>query len=276
MTKTIPYLIIMLSISIFLSCKDSDVAEVPPPISKQSSKDYLLAEKLFCEVGKIIEEGMYANGEFWKGVTYYLKNSNPLNADTLNIDFGSSTVLNGSIYKGEIEIIFTGKYTDSGTVIISSFPQNNPFHINNHQVLGDRKVTNLGENSSGNIELLIEIINGEIKAPIPGGSINWQTTRIREWVSGSNTPNLTDDKYLISGNGSGVDMSNNIFNTTISQPILLDLHCMSSESQCLTTSGQVNIIPEGLSTRVINYGDSICDCNFIVTIDENNYPIYLD
>ena len=274
MTKTsIPFIILILLL--FFSCKDNDIAEIPPSISTQSSQDYLLAEKMFCEVGRIIEEGMNVN-DIFKGVTYYLQNSNPLNSDTLNIDFGTSTILNGNIYKGEIENIFTGKYSDSGTVIISTFPQNNPFHINNYQVLGVRKVTNLGENTEGYVELLIEIIDGEIKAPTPGGVVNWEASRNREWINGINTPELTDDKYLIYGQGSGIDMTNNIFDITISQPILLDYECMLNGTECFLISGKADVVPEGLSQQVINYGDSICDCNFIITIEGNNYPIYLD
>ena len=267
--------LIILSLLIFFSCKDNDVAKIPPAISKQSSQDYLLAEKMFCEVGRIIEEGMNVNDVF-KGVIYYLQNSNPINPDTLNIDFGISTILNGNDYKGEIEIIFTGNYSDSGTVITSTFPQNNPFHINNYQILGNRKVTNLGENTEGYIEFLIEIIDGEIKAPTPGGVINWDATRTRKWIYGFNTPELTDDKYLIYGNSIGIDMTNNIFDVTNSQPILLDYECILNGAECFLISGEANVAPEGLSEQVINYGDSICNCNFIVTIEGNNYPIYLD
>ena len=113
--------LIILSLFMFFSCKDDNVAKIPPAISKQSSQDYLLAEKMFCEVGRIIEEGMNVNDVF-KNVTYYMQNSNSLNPDTLNIDFGISTILNGNDCKGEIEIIFAGNYSDSGTVITSTFP----------------------------------------------------------------------------------------------------------------------------------------------------------
>ena len=43
-------------------------------------------------------------------------------------------------------------------------------------------------------------------------------------------------------------------------------------SECLIKSGAVRISPDGYTDRIINYGDSLCDCNLILTIDNQEFP----
>ena len=54
-----------------------------------------------------------------------------------------------------------------------------------------------------------------------------------------------------------------------------DLSCLSSNS-CIITSGEAELIPNGFSTRIINYGDSICDCNYSVTLNGTEYFVVVN
>ena len=93
----------------------------------------------------------------------------------------------------------------------------------------------------------------------------------KEWADGSSTPfGILDDKYSITGHASGNGVNGNSFTMSITEPLHVDLGCLPS---CIIKSGEATISPSGYSDRIINYGDSICDCNIDVTINGTTYPI---
>ena len=105
------------------------------------------------------------------------------------------------------------------------------------------------------------------------GIINWQSSRTREWIAGENTYlDLTDDLYKITGTSSGNAVNGNDFTTNIIDPLYVDLGCIYS---CVTTSGTVQVSPNSYRDRIINYGDSICDCEVDVIIEGTTYPILI-
>lgn len=266
--RKITFILISFIIISYSCKKETDETIVP-----RASEDHLKAESIFNEIGSIVEDGLLSNNLHKSCPTYTLQNNDSLNADTLTIDFGSSNCLAyGKLRKGKIYVVFSGKYSDPGTVITTTFDN---YHVNENNIMGIREVTNNGINSQGNIEFIIEVINASITLANNQGTINWESTRTREWIEGSSTLSLLDDKYLISGDANGTGRNGTSFNTTISTPLLANLNCLLLQNKCLLTSGQIDIIPNGLSTRTINYGDSVCDCNFTVTINGNIYPIYL-
>ena len=62
--------------------------------------------------------------------------------------------------------------------------------------------------------------------------------------------------------------------------IALVSFCFSANAQFGASfgygSGKAKISPNGYADRIINYGDSICDCNFDVTINGTTYPIVVN
>jgi hypothetical protein len=138
-------------------------------------------------------------------------------------------------------------------------------------------VTNNGVNESGNMTFSIEVKNAKI-IESGGKTINWESMRNKEWISGYNTfVNHDDDKYLISGSSSGNNTSGQEFEVNITKDLLVDLSCLEDHSNsCVITSGEAELIPNGFSTRIINYGDSICDCNYSVTLNGTEYFLVVD
>ena len=82
-----------------------------------------------------------------------------------------------------------------------------------------------------------------------------------------------DDIYKISGTASGNAANGNYFNVLINKALEIHLDCYSS---CLVKSGTAKISPNGYPDRIINYGNSICDCNFDISINGINYPILIN
>jgi len=254
------------------SCKDTDVLNPNDLKSTQASQDHLIAESIFNDIGHVVKEALHNEGESKSYPNYTLINSNPSDVDTLIIDFGNTNCLhNGKLRKGIINVTFTGKYSDYLSVITTTFDN---YYVNNSLVQGERILTNQGETDtiSGRIRFKIDINNASIMTP--DGLINWQSNVTQEWVSGQETySDITDDRYIIRGSGSGNNVNGNPFQFTIIDTLNLDFNCLP---YCKIKSGTTKISPDNYTDRIINYGDSICDCNVNVLIDEHTHLIVVD
>ena len=257
---------------VLYGCKDEDVINNPDLVSTQASRDHLMSEKIFNDIGRVVEDGFMDNDENKNCPSYTLINTNNTDQDTMIIDFGNGNpvcISYGNIKSGKIIIIYTGKYSAALSVMTTTFDN---YHVNNNLVQGERIVTNKGINSNGNIWFTIEVNNASINTS--SGTINWESSREREWVEGSTTPfGILDDKYSITGHASGNGVNGNSFTMSITEPLHVDLGCLPS---CIIKSGEATISPSGYSDRIINYGDSICDCNIDVTINGTTYPIVIN
>ncbi len=264
-------LFLSLSISsiLFYGCKNEDVINAPELTSTQSCQDNLIAESIFNDVGRIVEEGLINNNQIKLCPGYNIINNDTSNIDTLIIDFGNTNCLsNGKLRKGKIITTYNKKYLDSLSVINTTFDS---YYVNNNLVQGERIVTNQGRNSSGNMLFRIEINNASIITS--NGAINWQSNREREWTNGQDTYlNISDDIYKETGTASGNGINNNSFTMIITSPLNINLNCITS---CLVSSGTSKISPSGYTDRIINYGDSLCDCNIDIIINQETYPIVI-
>lgn len=266
MKKTI-LLLSILSV-IFYACKEEDVINTPALTSTQATQDHLTAENIFNDVGNIVEVGFDENGQSKACPDYTLMNTNTTDIDTLIINFGPSNCLNnGKLRKGRIIVTYTGKYRDSLSIITTTFDN---YHVNNNLVQGERIVTNEGRDSVGNICFKIEVNNASVNTS--NGVINWNSQRKRVWITGSGSFDRKDDIYKVSGNANGNSANGNHFTMEITEDLYVDMSCLE-ETNCVITSGTGKISPDGYPDRIINYGDSVCDCNFDILINEITYPI---
>lgn len=241
--------------------------------STQATRDHLLVEQIFNDVGRIVEDGFIDNAISKNCPSYTLINTNATDQDTMIIDYGNGIpddcISYGNKKRGKIIVTYTGKYRDSLSVMTATFDD---YHINNNLVQGERIVTNQGRNSSGKMWFIIEVNNASINTL--NGAINWESERVREWISGNATYGvIEDDQYKITGTASGNAANGNSFIMSITEPLHVDLGCLPS---CVIKSGKAKITPNGYPDRIINYGDSLCDCNFNVTINGSTYPIVVN
>jgi hypothetical protein len=254
---------------VFFSCKDEDVITTPELTSMQATQDHLFAEKIFENIGKIVEKGFNDNGQKNECPSYSIINADTSDIDTLIINFNGDPVCfdpnDGMLRSGKIVITYTGKYRDSLSIITTTFDN---YNINYNLVQGERIVTNQGRNSSGNMWFTIDVNNASISTN--NGTINWESSRVREWMTGQETLSFSDDTYKITGSSSGNGVNGNTFTVQITNSLDVVLGCLPA---CVIRSGQTTISPNGYPNRVINYGDSICDCNVDVIINETTYPI---
>ena len=194
--------------------------------------------------------------------------------DTVNtphaiiIDFGTTNCIcnDGRTRRGKINLSYTGRYKDAGTVITISFTN---YFVNDNQLTGTKKITNQGLNNAGNLVYKIEV-NGQVIKANNGGTISWVSTREREWTAGSSTPLiLSDDAYSITGSATGTIASGKSYTITIKTALVRKMSCRFFES------GVVDVTPEGKPTRTLDYGNTGCDANATVSILGYTFPIIL-
>ncbi len=194
------------------------------------------------------------------------------NADSITINFGTTNCLcnDGRYRKGALLIVYKGKYKDSlNTITITP----NNYFVNDNKVSGSKTMKNLGHNAQGHLVYDINANISILKAN-NGGTIQWQATRKREWLSGENTLIWADDKYAITGSANGSNANGRSFSSVITtnKPLIRD---MSLGCRKHFISGEIQHTPNGKPTRYIDFGNGACDDQATVTINDKTYTITL-
>lgn len=188
---------------------------------------------------------------------------------TLMIDFGETNCEDeyGILRRGKIHITITGPYQDVGTSITTWLDN---YFVMNHQLQGERVVTNLGQNEMENLHFSVEESNVSLTAPNNEWVSYWESNRDREWVSGRNTMwNPFDDEYSITGAASGVTRLGTPYTIEITQPLIVKVWCP------YIVSGGLDVLPENSSVLQVDYGAGGCDQMATVTVNGNEYDITL-
>jgi len=241
------------------------------------SSDDAFAEGVYSNVSNIADEAYDLSSDGFKSGSIsrlYLGDCATVTLDTtvypreLTIDFGEVNCLcnDGRYRRGKIIITFTGRYRHPGTVITHGFDD---YFVNDNKIEGTKIVTNMGFNDAGNMYYNIEIV-GVIYRANDGGTMSWNSSREREWTEGRDTRILRDDVYLITGTADGIRPNGNTWTKEIVNALRIELNCR------WIVSGTVNIQPEGLPLRILDFGDGECDNIATVLIDGVTYTIFLN
>ena len=261
-------------VSLTTSCK-KDEQHVTDDTS--ISADDALAEGIYANATNIADEA-YNNGagglKTSDGTNMFLSGCATVTLDTtvmpreLTIDFGDSNCLcnDGRERRGKIVVTFTGRYRMPGTVITYGFED---YFVNDFNVDGTKVITNMGLNENNNLYYSIEIV-GVITKPDNGGTLSWNSSREREWVEGVFTIfNPWDDVYLITGTADGIRPNGQTWERNIVSPLRIQLSCR------WIVSGTMEIQPEGLPLRILDYGNGECDNIATVLVNGVTYTIFL-
>ncbi|THU30392.1 hypothetical protein FAM09_30005 [Niastella caeni] len=263
----------------FIACKKDSKADSDTVPAQDNS----LAESNYNDVNTMVDASANAGTSFsfrqatndnTARIENIMGNCGSVTIDTTStnrtivINFGTSNCLclDGRNRRGKIMATWTGKYRDQGTVVNITFDN---YFVNDNQIKGTHKTTNMGLNASNNLVYKIEVDGSIVKAN-NGGTITWVSTRQREWLAGSSTPlNILDDTYSITGNASGTIASGEAYTINITQALVRKMSCYWFES------GKVDVTPAGRLTRSLDYGSSGCDNKATVTIGGATFDILL-
>lgn len=256
------------------SCKKTNDIQLEDKILSQ---DDAYAESTFENVSDMADEAydMKTGNQLksTEGNRIFLSDCATVTLDTtvfpreLTIDFGEENCLcnDGKYRRGRIIITFTGRYRDPGTVITHGFED---YYVNDKSVDGTKVVTNMGENENGNLYFTIEVV-GVIQKPDNGGTFSWNSSRVREWIQGSDTKNRWDDIYLVTGTAHGTRPSGLTWDREIMTPLRIELACR------FIVSGTIEIRPQDRPVRLLDYGNGDCDNVATITVNGETYTIYL-
>jgi hypothetical protein len=185
---------------------------------------------------------------------------------TITIDFGTTNCLgqDGKNRRGIINVSYTGKYKDSGSV--KTITSSN-FYVNDNKVVMNKTVVNHGKNAAGNTYYTIDAIDSIYKAN-NAGTIAWTTSRMREFTAGENTVQWIDDMYKVTGTASGMRANGLTWSMNITQPLVIDCSCVYH-----IVSGQMQMQPQGKALRTMDYGNGACDNAATVTINNKTFNI---
>jgi hypothetical protein len=252
--------------------KDNDIQLEDTTISQ----DDAYAESTFENVSDMADEaydiGTGNHLKLFPGERMFLSECATVTLDTtvfprvLTIDFGEENCLchDGKYRRGKIIMTFNGRYHQPGTIITHGFED---YFVNDNSVEGTKVVTNMGENDNGNMYFTIEVVGVVQKED--GSTFSWNSSRVREWIQGSDTPNRWDDIYLITGTASGIRPNGLTWEREIMTALRVELACR------FIVSGTVELRPEDRPVRLLDYGNGECDNFATVTINGETQTIYL-
>jgi len=261
-------------VSLTSSCKKDDNQVID---DTSAAADDAFAEGIYTDATSIADEAYDSGAGGLKSgdeASQFLSNCATVTLDTtvmpreLTIDFGDTNCLcrDGRFRRGKIIVTFTGRYRMPGTVITYGFDD---YYVNDNHVDGTKVITNMGLNEDNNMYYSIEIL-GVINLANDGGTISWNSSREREWVEGIFTVfNRWDDVYHITGSASGIRPNGNTWEREIINPLRVQVSCR------WIVSGTVEIQPEGLPLRILDYGTGECDNIATVLVNGVTYTIFL-
>ncbi len=192
--------------------------------------------------------------------------------NTMTLDFGETCIgYLGLERSGKIIATFTGPYITEGSTI-TIVPDN--YYVNGSKVEGVKTVVNEGLSAAGNPIFSVLVTDGLITLET-GETISWNSSRTREWLEGDETFEIEDDVYAI-GDGiaadfavSGINRNGVAFTAHIAESLIKRMDCR------YITAGILEVTPEGMLTRELDFGSGDCDNQATLTIGEFSTEITL-
>ncbi len=180
---------------------------------------------------------------------------NTNNNDTINavVDFGNSNCLcaDNKYRRGKVKII-GGKTKQNITVTTENY------YVNNNLIQMERELHIV----TGTYYVLT--CNGYITFADSSQTINHHSVRTIQMTQGENTPTIkADDVYSITGNSNGTNHLGRTYTATITTPIIRAGNCNYIKS------GVIEITPQDMLTRKIDFGSG--DCDNLATLSIGNY-----
>ncbi len=186
------------------------------------------------------------------------------NGGTITLDFGDGCQLNnGATVTGVVELAYGP--IDGGTRTIDYTFQN--FTYNNNGVTGGGQIVRRIANANGNPE---STVNETIVVSFPDTEVTATRVgeRISEWVEGVGSGTWLDNVFHINGNWNTTFTNGFERDGEVTETLVWELNCL------YLVSGEIEVTQDGF-TGSINYGDGTCDNLATLTINGQDYPIFL-
>lgn len=259
--KANKYIIAALAITILISCKKKKGEEVPDWVS---AEDQSIANALWQDIYKQVDEEAQGSSVANRSCATVTLNPTTGFPTTMSIDFGliGCMGIDGRYRKGKIDAVFTGPWRDSLTTVTVTTTN---YYVDGYDIIGTKVIENKGH--IGSFLTYDVAVSNAVITDQSNNSFTWSSDVRYTWIEGESTTFIThgtagilDDVYLIDGNYSGVNRQGNSFTAITSTPVKKKLNCK------WPVSGVLELTPQGLETRVIDFGSGACDNDASVTV----------
>ncbi|HOY37942.1 MAG: hypothetical protein KBB11_01580 [Bacteroidales bacterium] len=185
---------------------------------------------------------------------------------TITVDWGSENYLcqDNRYRRGKIIIMASDYYRNENSVLTINFDN---FYQNNHKVEGNETVTNTGRNTDGFIVHTVVVSNGKITTP-ENKYIYFTQNSERTWIEGESTiTEPCDDVYLIAGCQTGISSDSIHYEINVEESLNALVCCKWFRS------GLLHVTIEDLPLIEIDYGETDCNNQAVVSFNGVDYPI---
>ena len=182
---------------------------------------------------------------------------------TLKLDYGSGCLdsTDNKTRKGVMEATFSAPFDQVGCVITINLVN---YYVDNIQYEGTLTVTRNAQNS-----FTSSVANG--KCTSPSWTLTWESTKTLTQSEGMSTiTDPSDDVFIMTGSASGVNREGRAYSVNVTKQLTKRQTCAWIES------GTIDLTPEGLATRTVDFGQlNQCDNQATLTINGNTFSFTL-
>lgn len=277
--------VFFLTIIFTFSCKKSDNTSQNTDTESQTAIDYSICEREFSQIGptatNLTIKTKSSPPRLMSGFTGVLSAcdtltwisgdtawTSPTHQDPVyEYDFGTcgGYAFDGIPRTGKWRITYrNGGIKKQGASMLIQFIN---YKLSTVTYSADSIVFKNGGMNNGVYTYTIGVYNALCTAPT--WTISYNSTKAVS-VDTKNNQDPTDDVVtIVSGTANGKNREKRSFNVTITN--------LTKPASCkYITKGTVEIKPDGLNPRTINYGDGTCDDKATITVNGNTYTITLN
>lgn len=185
---------------------------------------------------------------------------------TITIDYGNGCIdpSDLKLKAGIIRAVIDQYWDNSGAKFTVSFDN---YKEAGMEIGGAITLTNNGaQGTAKNISM--DVVGGFCKTA--NWDIDYDCSRDYNFIDLNNTPSdLLDDVVEITGDASGVNRKDRSYTMKVTEKLVKNPDCE------FIAKGIVEVTPEGLATRTIDFGDGTCDNKATVTVNGNTFEFQL-
>ncbi|GAA0873250.1 hypothetical protein GCM10009117_23970 [Gangjinia marincola] len=191
--------------------------------------------------------------------------SNDTNVTSIELDFGDGCTLeNGHVAAGQI---FITVMTESQVSREINYTYQD-FSLSGNLIEGGGKIIRVKENANANPQSTFTA-DVAIQLEDSGVLVNRSIAKTREWIAGVGTGTWTDNVYLVTGSWTSQTSNGFSKSAEVTQELTRRLDCP------IFVSGVVSLARNNRSGE-LNYGEGECDSLATLTVNGNDYTIYID
>lgn len=186
-------------------------------------------------------------------------NFNTSNLPTLTLDWGAGCSDVDGVYRsGKLQATFTKSYDSVGCVVTIT-PVN--YKVGSITYNGTIRITRLAGGNQPSFRT--EVIDGHCQSA--DWTIDWLTDKTITYTAGYGTSDPSDDEISITGSSSGKNREGRTFSVNIKSALVKKASCKWIQQ------GTIDITPDGLKTRTVDFGNGTCDNTGTFTVNGNTF-----